>query len=273
MLDLFKCGKYVSNPDYYTDIKPDHYETLKEEHWISKDFLRGLYVGNGKYEDGCVVLKIHRGDICDYIHEKLNIVSVFTENGLLFQNSNAIDFFGLVYTDVNELYSNKESEPLELIYGTDDPSRVPSIGIVIKHPDAITPSKSIFSDAGYDISVISLEKTVIENRTFMFDTGIQLRIPNGYYVELVPRSSLIKYGYILSNNVGIIDQSYMGNLKVCLTRVVDLPPKVIEYPFRCCQIILKKQYHAKIEVLDESAPSLSSSSTMRSEGGFGSTGR
>jgi hypothetical protein len=33
----------------------------------------------------------------------------------------------------------------------------------------------------------------------------------GYYTEIVPRSSISKFGYILSNNIGIIDNNYRGN--------------------------------------------------------------
>lgn len=266
MQNLFKYGKYISNPEFYD--KPTDITSFTDEQWISKEFLRGLYVGNGKYENEYVSLKINDGEIIDYIHEKLNIVSIYTDNGLLFNKSNAIDFFGYIYSGVDELISNKEKEPLSLIYGTENPQNIPSIGIIVKHPEAVVPSKTIFSDAGYDLSVISLEKTIIENRTWMFDTGIQLRIPNGYYVEIVPRSSLSKYGYILSNNVGIIDQSYMGNIKICLTRVGETS-KVIEYPFRCCQMILKKQYHANMQVITDRDDV---SSTKRKGGGFGSTG-
>jgi dUTP pyrophosphatase len=99
----------------------------------------------------------------------------------------------------------------------------------------------------------------------MYDTVICLEIPNNYYVEIVPRSSIIKSGFILSNNIGIIDASYKGNLYVCLTKT-NLDSE-ITLPFKCCQLIIRKQEfpifkEIKIEDIIE---------TKRGEGGFGST--
>lgn len=267
-MDLYNYGKYVSEPEVFHQYKLNNVEKTV---WISKSFLRGLYVGNGKYKDDCITLTIHIGDIADYINSELPIVSSYTTSGLVFTDSNAVDFFGYIYNNIHETdaipFTSKDEEPLELIYDTRETQRIPKIGVVVKDPSAVIPQKSIFSDAGYDISIISMEKVLIEGRSWMFNTGIQLRIPNGYYVEIVPRSSLCKYGYILSNNVGIIDQSYMGNLKVCLTRISETS-KVISYPFNCCQMILRKQLHAQIEVLDADKKN---DNTKRGSGGFGST--
>lgn len=269
-MDLYNYGKFISEPEVFHEYKLNN---VPKEKWISKEFLRGLYVGNGKYKDDRLVLNIHVGDITDYINNKLPIVSSYTTSGLVFVDSNAVDFFGYIYDNIHisdEIpLTNKDTEPLQLMYDTKEVSKIPKIGIVVKDNMAVVPTKSIFSDAGYDISIISKEKTLIENRTWMFDTGIQLRIPNGYYVEIVPRSSLSKYGYILSNNIGIIDQSYMGNLRICLTRIHDTA-KVISFPFRCCQMILRKQYHAQIEVLPSEGIQ-EEGKTKRGSGGFGST--
>ena len=71
-------------------------------------------------------------------------------------------------------------------------------------------------------------------------------------------------GYILSNNIGIIDCSYKGNLYICLTKVshdaID-----ITFPFKCCQLILKKQYFPQFKITNELYK------TKRNDGGFGST--
>jgi deoxyuridine 5'-triphosphate nucleotidohydrolase len=87
----------------------------------------------------------------------------------------------------------------------------------------------------------------------------------GYYSEIVPRSSISKSGYMLSNSVGIIDQSYRGNIMVSLTKIDSESPD-IELPFKCCQLIIRKQYYANmIEV------GYSFDETDRNEGGYGST--
>ena len=51
----------------------------------------------------------------------------------------------------------------------------------------------------------------------VYDMGIQIEPPKGYWYMLVLRSSMIKSGYTLANNVGIIDEDYRGNIKVALT--------------------------------------------------------
>ena len=74
-------------------------------------------------------------------------------------------------------------------------------------------------------------KKKINSKTTLYDTGICLDIPVGYYVEIVPRSSIVKSGYMLSNSIGIIDCSYKGNLYVGLTKICDDAIE-IEYPFK-----------------------------------------
>ena len=143
------------------------------------------------------------------------------------------------------------------------------------HPNAILPYKTIQSDAGYDISIIRVHKKIGEN-TIMFDTGLQIKIDPEYYTEIVPRSSIIKTGWMLSNSIGIIDSSYRGNLYIVLTKVdksitCDLDNLLSQddeecFPFRGFQLIIRKQYDVQIEECD------SLDETARGQGGFGSTG-
>jgi dUTPase len=71
---------------------------------------------------------------------------------------------------------------------------------------------------------------------------------------------------MLSNSIGIIDCSYKGNLYIALTKLCDDAIE-IEYPFKCCQLIVRKQVFPiftemkKDDVLESN----------RNKGGFGST--
>lgn len=100
----------------------------------------------------------------------------------------------------------------------------------------------------------------------MYDTGIAIQPPHGYYFDLVGRSSISKSGYMLANNVGIIDASYQGSIKVALYRLSDATPELL-LPARVVQIIPRKVPH--FEPLELSAFAMR---TSRAEGGFGSTG-
>lgn len=129
--------------------------------------------------------------------------------------------------------------PDTFIYRNLFPSSLPVCGFFKMSDKAVTPTKARGSDVGYDVSIIDIDK-VINDTTMRYTTSLQLDIPAGYYVQVVARSSLSNYGYVLSNSVGIIDRSYTGPLLITLTKVSSkaLP---IEFPFKCCQLIFQKQ--------------------------------
>ena len=149
-----------------------------------------------------------------------------------------------------EIYPELFNNPVEL-------------NVVRKHPDAIIPYKTRISDVGYDLTIIKQHKTLNSN-TIMFDTGIAVKVPWGYYTEVVPRSSLSKTGWMLTNSVGIIDNSYRGNIYVVLTKM-NSDAEDIQLPFRGFQLIIRKQYHVIIKEAEEIED------TERGAGGFGST--
>lgn len=152
-------------------------------------------------------------------------------------------------------------------------------------PDAVLPYKTHSSDVGYDLTLLRVHKELSSVCT-LYDTGIRIQnMPAGLYVEIVPRSSLSKSGYMLANSIGIIDPSYRNNLYVALVKVdPNAPP--IELPFRAAQLIFR--HHVFVSMLpahDRSSSSSSASasadqqdrhrdhSTARGMGGFGSTNR
>jgi deoxyuridine 5'-triphosphate nucleotidohydrolase len=133
-----------------------------------------------------------------------------------------------------------------------------------KHPDAVLPTKAGKDEVGYDLTLISVHKN-IDRDTVMFDTGLVVKPPPHYYIEIVPRSSIIKKGWMLANSIGVIDPTYRDTLKVVLKRVHDQTPD-IELPSKLCQLIVRRIYlpnssFIEVESLDE---------TER-KGGFGST--
>jgi deoxyuridine 5'-triphosphate nucleotidohydrolase len=134
------------------------------------------------------------------------------------------------------------------------------------HPQAVAPKKAHASDAGYDITIVAIDKKVNATTT-LYDTGIQIQLDRGYYAELVPRSSIIKTGHVLANSIGIIDNDYTGNIKVALAKIDPDAPD-IELPYRGFQLIVRKQVECGLaEEVD------AFQTTERGEGGFGSTGQ
>lgn len=136
-----------------------------------------------------------------------------------------------------------------------------------KHSNfAVIPSRAGPNEIGYDLTIISKIKQINSN-TVMYDTGISVKPPEGFYTEIVPRSSLIKTGWIMTNSVGIIDPTYRGTLKIVMTKVCqDDEIKELEMPFTKFQLIVRKMYVPEVNVEDNYFDE-----TDRGSGGFGST--
>jgi deoxyuridine 5'-triphosphate nucleotidohydrolase len=176
-----------------------------------------------------------------------------------YRNSDMLDFLGKIYS-IESPYINYN------IYNFNNKDNLPILKVFKTDIDAVMPTKASYSDTGYDLTIIKEYKN-LDSGVILYDTGIKLDIPNGYYVEIVPRSSISKSGYMLANNIGIIDQSYRGNLYVALIKInKDMPD--IPLPCKCCQIIFRKQEYVNLELSNEDF-----SITNRGDGGFGSTGK
>ncbi|MEO6717128.1 MAG: dUTP diphosphatase [Novosphingobium sp.] len=97
-------------------------------------------------------------------------------------------------------------------------------------------------------------------------TGLSLAIPQGFEIQVRPRSGLaLKHGISLPNAPGTIDSDYRGELKVILINL-GADDFAICRGDRIAQLVLAPVTRAswlEVEDLDE---------TVRGEGGFGSTG-
>jgi len=249
---------------------------------LLNNFLKAYIEKNGEIVNNCLYIKLYNYNTLKRITEIYKIPhKVLKEDDdadkgelyvLEYKNSNMIDFMGQIYvngTDMDELHINDD---LYNFLGNPEGFQNPLLKIYKADADAVVPSKNNYSDAGLDLTIIKEYKRM-NSDTVLYDTGIKLEIPNGYYVEIVPRSSISRSGYMLANSVGIIDQGYTGNLYVAL-RKINKDCEDLVMPYKCCQIIMKKQIYPKIVIEDlvrAGADSRSNSATSRGSGGFGST--
>ena len=135
---------------------------------------------------------------------------------------------------------------------------------VLFRDGAVAPTKNNDSDSGFDVTLLGVEKNVNKN-VILCRTGLKVKPPEGYYFDLVPRSSIIKTGYMLANNIGIIDADYRGEILVPLIKVDDTMND-IEFPIRLAQLVPRKIHEmngVEVSNLDK---------TERSDKGFGSSG-
>lgn len=138
---------------------------------------------------------------------------------------------------------------------------MPIIKYKLLKEKAYVPIKANYNESGYDVTLIDIVKKV--NKVTLYGTGISVQPPQGWYFELVPRSSIIKSGYMMANSIGIIDQDYTGEIMVPLIKIDESLPD-ITLPNKIVQLI-PKQWHA-VEFIETSLEE-----TKRGDGGFGST--
>jgi len=131
--------------------------------------------------------------------------------------------------------------------------------------DAVMPSKVNASDTGYDLTI--LEPVKQYGNLTLYETGIKVMPSFGWYFDVVPRSSIVKTGYMMGNSVGVIDSQYRDTIKVALMKV-DPNAEDLKLPMRIAQLIPRRRVHAEPEVVEESEFNI----TNRNLGGFGSTG-
>jgi len=131
--------------------------------------------------------------------------------------------------------------------------------------DAVVPTQSHKTDAGYDLTIIRVHEEY-GNGVVLYDTGISVRpIDEDIYFDLIARSSLAKKGYMLANGVGAIDNGYRGNIMIQLLRFApDAEPLVL--PMRVAQLIPRKMQPV---IFQPDRKRMKSS--QRGVGGFGST--
>lgn len=135
------------------------------------------------------------------------------------------------------------------------------------HKDAVIPFKKRPSDSGYDVVVVEkLKETQLGVQ--YWHTGIKCETPAGWYLDMVPRSSLSKKGYTITNCVGIIDQSYKGEIVVVVHKTRDHTIE-IEPGDRIAQLIPRETKHFRVIEIKES----DLIATERQEKGFGSSGQ
>ena len=137
-----------------------------------------------------------------------------------------------------------------------------------KDADIPLPRYMTPQSAGMDICAAIENDVVLEKAAFtLIPTGFAIALPPGFEAQIRPRSGLAaKHGIGLINSPGTVDADYRGEIMVAVINLGGKP-----YTFRradrIAQMIIKKVYHAQLEVvahLDQ---------TQRNTGGFGHTGQ
>ena len=128
------------------------------------------------------------------------------------------------------------------------------------------PSYATEGAAGLDV-VAAEDLTLAPGQRHAVATGFAIAIPEGYEVQVRPRSGLaLKHGITCLNTPGTIDQDYRGEVKVILANL-GAEPFEVRRGERIAQLVpapVSKAHFVEVASLSE---------TSRGAGGFGSTGR
>ena len=120
--------------------------------------------------------------------------------------------------------------------------------------------------AGMDV-VAAEDLTLAPGARHAVATGFAIAIPQGYEVQVRPRSGLaLKHGITCLNTPGTIDADYRGEVKVILANLGS-EPFAIARGDRIAQLVPAPVLHATFEEV------AGLDATARAGGGFGSTGR
>ena len=135
--------------------------------------------------------------------------------------------------------------------------------VKILNDTASVPSRGSKSSAGMDLSC---DKAFVlqPNERRLISTGLAVTLPVGTWGEIKPRSGLaVSHG--IDVMAGVIDQDYIGEIKVLLVNTGNRPLKC-QAGERIAQMVIQPYAAPNIMVVPQLVE------THRGEGGFGSTG-
>ena len=135
-------------------------------------------------------------------------------------------------------------------------------------PDAVDPKYNYEKDSGFDLYAIE-DYTLPSMSRAMIGTGLAFDIPDGYEIQVRPKSGLaINYGLTVLNTPSTIDGGYVGEVKVILFNA-SRETYQVKKGMKIAQAVLcpvQQGKYVNLENVDELPD------TDRGSDGFGSTG-
>lgn len=135
------------------------------------------------------------------------------------------------------------------------------------YKDVVLPEYKTSGAAAFDFESV-IDIIINPNETKIIPTGLAFEIPDGYELQVRPRSGLsAKTKLRVSNSPGTIDSDYRGEVCIILDNISSEESYTINKGERIAQGVISKVEKITFEEVDEL------SSTDRGTGGFGSTGK
>ena len=146
---------------------------------------------------------------------------------------------------------------------------IDTVGVKVWREDESVkfPFQAFKTDAGVDLYVHSVETR--PDGSICYHTGLHFKLPEDYYMEICPRSSITNTRAVMQNAPGILDENYTGELTV-VQRAIDGSGAQYKVGERIAQVIVRRRERIKwVEVQGKE----DLGDTDRGDGGYGSTGK
>ena len=142
------------------------------------------------------------------------------------------------------------------------------VGIINKSSYEI-PNYGKVGNSGMDVKAFITEPITLKPlERALIPTGIYLDIPEGYEIQVRPRSGLaLKRGLTVLNTPGSVDSNYTGEIGVILVNLSN-KEQIIEPGERIAQLVF-----AKVEFMELEEIELITKETERGSQGYGDSGR
>jgi dUTP pyrophosphatase len=139
---------------------------------------------------------------------------------------------------------------------------------IVNTSDNPTPEYATEGSAGMDLRAWLPEPVILKPmERKLIPTGLFFEIPEGYEVQIRPRSGMaIHHGITCLNSPGTVDSDYRGEIKIILVNL-SAEPHTINSGERIAQMIVSKFEKAILKKVNKVQ------STARGTGGFGHTGK
>lgn len=140
------------------------------------------------------------------------------------------------------------------------------------HKKAQIPQYQTPKSSGFDFHAIQ-DVRISPGETKLIHTGLAFSIPDGYELQIRPRSGMsFRTKLRIANTPGTIDSDYIGEIKIIAENIANSDPFsdstiLIKQGDRVAQGVLAPIVQAEFETVDEMQ------STTRGAGGLGSTGK
>ena len=134
--------------------------------------------------------------------------------------------------------------------------------------DIPVPSYATSGSAGMDVRAAVKDEIIVEqNSITLVPTNLSVEIPQGYEIQVRPRSGLAaNHGIGILNSPGTIDSDYRGEIKIIMINL-GKEKFTIKRGDRIAQLVVSKVFTANLIQSDDLNHS------KRGKGGFGHTGK